>query len=102
MYAIVEKGEVVKLGEISELFPNVSFPANGEYGDFVKENNLTEVVYNLDYDASKEQLVSCEPYIKDKKVYVVKIETLTADQKKENADALKQLEEIMKNAEADK
>ena len=42
MYAIVRDNEVISVGEITVLFPNTSFPSNGEYGDFIKETTYIQ------------------------------------------------------------
>ncbi len=83
MYAIVENNKVVSVGELAFLFPATSFPANGEYEDFIEENNVKEVVDKIEFNSSTERLVFCEPYIQGGKVYVVKKETLSVDDKKE-------------------
>jgi hypothetical protein len=80
MYAIVEDNAVIKYGSINELFPNVSFPASGEYGTFVEDNGLYEVVAELEFDSATEKVVVCEPYIKNKKVYTVKKETISSEE----------------------
>ncbi len=83
MYAIVENNKVVSVGELAILFPATSFPSNGEYGDFLKENNVREVIQDIDFNPSNERLVFCDPYINNNKVYVVKKETLSDDYKKQ-------------------
>lgn len=84
MYAIVRDNEVVSVGEITVLFPNTSFPSNGEYGDFIEENDLYDVVQTLEYDSTTQRLVPCTPYIQNNKVYVVAVEDLTEDDQKED------------------
>jgi len=83
MYAIVKDKEIINVGEITVLFPNTSFPSNGEYGDFLKENDVYPVITNLEYDSNTEKLVPCEPYIKSKKVYNVKVESISAEDQKD-------------------
>lgn len=87
MYAIVEDNNVLKYGSINELFPNVSFPASGDYGTFIEDNNLYTVVANLEFDSATEKLVICEPYIKNKKVYTVRKETISNDEHKDFVNA---------------
>lgn len=82
MYAIVKDKEVTSVGEISVLFPNISFPASEEYGNFVKENNLYEVVNTIEHDSNTEKVIPCDPYLKNKKVYTVKVETMSAEEQK--------------------
>ena len=83
MYAIVENNKVVSVGELAILFPSTSFPASGEYEDFLVENNVKEVVDKIEFNSANERLVFCEPYIQGGKVYVVRKETLSLDDKKE-------------------
>lgn len=83
MYAIVENNQVVSVGELAILFPATSFPANGDYEDFLIENNVKEVIDHIEFNSANERLVFCEPYIKSGKVYVVKKETLSVDDKKD-------------------
>ena len=61
MYAIVKDKEIINIGEITVLFPNTSFPSSGDYGDFIKENDLYPVVTDLEYDSNTEKLVPCAP-----------------------------------------
>lgn len=83
MYAIVKDKEIINVGEITVLFPNTSFPSNGEYGDFLKDNDVYPVVTDLEYDSNTEKLVPCDPYIKSKKVYNVKVEPISAEDQKD-------------------
>jgi hypothetical protein len=83
MYAIVKDKEIINVGEITVLFPNTSFPSNGEYGDFLKDNDVYPVITNLEYNPNTEKLVPCDPYIKSKKVYNVKIESISAEDQKD-------------------
>jgi len=83
MYAIVKDNEVINVGEITVLFPNTSFPSSGDYGDFIKENDLYPVVTDLDYDSNTEKLVPCTPYIRSKKVYNVEVQPISEDDQKD-------------------
>jgi hypothetical protein len=82
MYAIIKNKEIINVGEITVLFPNTSFPSSGDYGDFIKENDLYPVITDLEYNSNTERLVPCAPYIKSKKVYNVEVQPISAvDQK---------------------
>jgi hypothetical protein len=83
MYAIVKDKEIINVGEITVLFPNTSFPSNGDYGDFIKENDLYPVITDLEYDSNTEKLVPCAPYIKSKKVYNVEVQPISTDDQKD-------------------
>jgi hypothetical protein len=83
MYAIVKDKEIINVGEITVLFPNTSFPSNGDYGDFIKENDLYPVITDLEYNSNTEKLVPCAPYIKSKKVYNVEVQPISTDDQKD-------------------
>jgi len=83
MYAIVKDKEIINVGEITILFPNTSFPANGDYGDFLKNNDVYPVITDLEYDSNTEKLVPCAPYIKSKKVYNVEVQPISEDDQKD-------------------
>ena len=83
MYAIVKDKEIINVGEITVLFPNTSFPSNGEYGDFLKENDVYPVITDLEYNSNTEKLIQCDPYIKSKKVYNVKVEPISTEDQKD-------------------
>lgn len=78
--AIVNNGSIKQTGELSVLFPNVSFPASGPSDEWMTENNLVPVTYFKAYDAATQKLVSCEAYLEDGSVYAVNVESLSADE----------------------
>jgi len=78
--AIVNNGSIEQTGELSVLFPNVSFPASGPSDEWMTENNLVPVTYFKAYDASTQKLVSCEAYLEDGAVYAVNVESLSVDE----------------------
>lgn len=83
MYAIVKDNEIINVGEITVLFPSTSFPANGDYGDFLKDNDVRPVITELEYDSNTQRLVPCDPYIKNKKVYNVEVQTISEEDQKD-------------------
>ena len=83
MYAIVKDKEIINVGEITVLFPNTSFPSNGEYGDFLKDNDVYPVITDLEYNSNTEKLVPCEAYLKSGKVYNVKVESISTEDQKD-------------------
>lgn len=78
--AIVNNGSIEQTGEISVLFPNVSFPASGPSDEWMTENNLVPVTHFKAYDAATQKLVSCDPYLEDGSVYAVSVADLSADE----------------------
>ena len=78
--AIVNNGSIEQTGELSVLFPNVSFPASGPSDEWMAENNLVPVTYFKAHDAATQKLVSCEAYLEGGAVYAVNVESLSADE----------------------
>lgn len=78
--AIVNNGSIEQTGEISVLFPNVSFPASGPSDEWMAENSLVPVTYFKAHDAATQKLVSCEAYVEGGDVYAVTVESLSADE----------------------
>ncbi len=87
MYAIVRNNEIVASGRLDVLFPNSSFPENGEYGSFLEDNDVLEVIDNLEYNSSTQKLMQCEHYIEDNKVYSVRVENISSTEQKEILEA---------------
>jgi hypothetical protein len=83
--AIIENGQITRLGHYKELFPNTSFPSTGADSQFMRDNSCLEVtVWKPTTELQK--LVSCEPYIDGQYVYTVRVEDKTQDEL--NADKL--------------
>ena len=78
--AILNNGSIEQTGELSVLFPNVSFPASGPSDEWMAENNLVPVTYFKAYDAATQKLVSCESYLEGGAVYAVNVESLSTDE----------------------
>lgn len=76
--AIVQNGTIEQTGDLSVLFPNVSFPAAGPEPEWMAENGIVPVTYFKPYDAQIEKLVSVDPYLEGDAVYAVTVEPLTA------------------------
>lgn len=87
MYAIVRNNEIVASGRLDHLFPNSSFPESGEYGSFLEDNDVVEVIRDIEYNTNTQKLVECEPYIQSGKVYSVRVETISAEEQKEILEA---------------
>ena len=78
--AVVKNDTIEQTGELSVLFPNVSFPAAGPEPEWMAENGIVPVTYFKPYDAAAEKLVSTEPYLEGDEVYAVTVEPLTEDE----------------------
>lgn len=76
-YAIVKNGAIEKFGQLNEVFPNTSFPFDGPNDDYLAEHNAQKVLEMFDHDSAKSQLVYCDPYVKDGKVYMVEEKKFT-------------------------
>tara|TARA_B100000212_G_scaffold338535_1_gene315239 strand:+ start:1690 stop:2136 length:447 start_codon:yes stop_codon:yes gene_type:complete len=79
-YAIIDGTTVKNTGTIQKLFPNTSFSAAGLNADFLTANNVVELVQTLPYTTPTQKLSSVDAYVKNGKVYTVKVESTTSDE----------------------
>ena len=80
MYAKVEDNKIIAFGGLSQILNNVSIPDSINEKKFAKDNGLLEVA-SLEFDDFQEKLVSCEPYVKNNKVYVNVVEKMSDEEK---------------------
>jgi len=78
--AIVKNNILVKAGEHTELFPDVSFPVTGIPEDFMLKNSVRMVNEWIPFDANTQKLIQSDPYLKDNKVYSVSIINKTPEE----------------------
>ena len=78
--AIVKNDTIEQTGDLSVLFPNVSFPASGPEPEWMEENCVVPVTYFKPYDVQAEKLVNGEPYLEGGAVYAVTVEALTEEE----------------------
>ena len=62
---------VVQLHEHRDLFPNVSFPADGPDDEFLAQNNCLRVVDSMTFNAETHYLISVPPYVSNGFAYTV-------------------------------
>ena len=79
--AKIKDNAVEKIGEHTDLFPNVSFPASGPTSDWMTENFVMPVTMSRSYDRMTQKSTNVDPYIEDNVVYLHKIESLTDSEK---------------------
>ena len=79
--AKIKDNAVEKIGEHTDLFPNVSFPATGPSLDWMTENSVMPVTMSRSYNRMTQKSTSVDPYIEDNVVYLHKIESLTNSEK---------------------
>ena len=79
--AIIKDNKVESMGEHTELFPNVSFPATGPSSDWMTENSVMLVHMSRPYDRMTQKSTSVDPFIEDNNVYLHKVESLTDSEK---------------------
>tara|TARA_B100001989_G_scaffold128376_1_gene90707 strand:- start:1209 stop:1688 length:480 start_codon:yes stop_codon:yes gene_type:complete len=79
--AKIKDNAVEKIGEHTDLFPNVSFPASGPTSDWMTENSVMLVTMSRSYNRMTQKSTSVDPYIEDNIVYLHKIESLTDSEK---------------------
>lgn len=77
--AKIENGQVIKVGHYREIFPNTSFRESGPTQDFLNEQGCVPVTMWLDHDQETEALQMCAPYLKDGKVYLVEVVSLSEE-----------------------
>jgi hypothetical protein len=77
--AIIDNGQVIKLGYYKSLFPNVSFPTTGPDAEFLQANSALEVTVWKPTTATQ-KLVASEPYVEGNFVYTVRVEDKTAEE----------------------
>lgn len=78
--AIVKENTIEQTGDLSVLFPNVSFPPSGPEAEWAEENGLVPVTYWKPYDHASEKLASVEPYIEDGGVFAVEVQPLSQEE----------------------
>tara|TARA_B100000700_G_scaffold199500_1_gene219473 strand:+ start:2972 stop:3451 length:480 start_codon:yes stop_codon:yes gene_type:complete len=79
--AKIKDNAVEKIGEHTDLFPNVSFPASGPTSDWMTENSVMLVTMSRSYNRMTQKSTSVDPYIEDNVVYLHKIEALSDSEK---------------------
>lgn len=87
LIAEVSNKEIVRIGTVKQLFPNVSFGPNGATKEFLDENNCRVVLYEKEYNKLTERLEGCTPYYESGRIYGVKSVALTGDEIKVQKDA---------------
>jgi len=70
----------ITVKDYRELFPNTSFSSNGPNEDFFVENNCMKVTAFKAHDANTQKMISCDPYIEDGQVFVIKITDKTPEE----------------------
>ena len=86
MYAKVEDNKVIAFGALSQILPNVSIPQDADEKKVAKSNGLLEVV-QPEFDDFQEKCEICEPYVKNGKVYVYEVKSLSDEEKIEIVNA---------------
>ncbi len=74
---------IVQLGELTNLFPNMSFPNSGPEETWLSENSVKPVLDTIPYDAKTQKLVPVAPYISGDNVISVQVSPLTKDELEE-------------------
>lgn len=77
--AIIENGNVVRLGHYKILFPDTSFVPNGPDAEFLEQNNALGVTVWKPHDKATQKLVPVTPYIEDGQVFTVEVVDKTED-----------------------
>lgn len=78
--AVVENGEVTKIGHFKELFPDTSFADSGPPEDFMQANNCKVVNLFKPHNKETQKLVSVTPYLENDQVFTVSVENLNQEE----------------------
>ena len=79
-YAVIDGTTVKNTGTIRQLFPNTSFTTAGPNTDFLTANNVVELIETLTFTTPTQKLSPVDAYVKNGKVYTVKVESTTSDE----------------------
>lgn len=78
--ALIESGNITRIGDYRTVFPNTSFTSDGPTSEFLRENSAKRVNRFKAYDTLTEQITTCAPYEEGEWVYVVEVLALTQEQ----------------------
>ena len=70
----------ITVGDYRELFANTSFTPSGPSDEFLAANNAKKVNAFKAHDRLTQKLVSCAPYDDGEFVFIVQVESLTAEE----------------------
>ena len=77
--ALIENGNITKVGDYRDVFPNTSFTSDGPDDTFLAEHGAKRLNRFKPYDRLTEQLVTVAPYEEGDWVYTVEISPLSAE-----------------------
>lgn len=77
---VSSNGDIGDITRYQELFPNTSFPPSGPDDAFLQEHSAMKVLDFIKYDADKEKLESCAPYINGGYIMTVRVVPLSIDE----------------------
>lgn len=78
--AKLDSGQVVEIGQHKDLFPNVSFTANGPNDTWLERNNCKKVKRSESIDRSTQKIVPATAYVSGDYVKTYTVESLTSDE----------------------
>ena len=85
--AKLDNGQVVEIGQHKDLFPNVSFTANGPNDTWLASNNCKKVKRSETIDRATQKIVTATAYVSGDWVKTYTVEALTAEEITAKADA---------------
>lgn len=86
--AKLDNGQVVEIGQYKDLFPSVSFTANGPNDAWLERNNCKKVKRSESIDRSTQKIVSATAYVSGDWVKTYTVEALTAEELTAKTDAV--------------
>lgn len=84
--AIVESGQVIKVGDHGKLFPDTSFTLEGPDEDFLAAHNALKVKDLPSFNADTHKVVPCEPFVEGERVIIYQTALLTVEELVERAE----------------
>ena len=96
--AILNNGEVGRIGDYRALFPYTVFPANGPTDEWLAANSCKKVSLIKPYDADTETLVQTAPYVEGDWVYKVAVRSKTPEEVTQSLEAKAESTRAKRNA----
>lgn len=85
--AKVVDGQITDTGNLADMYPNTSFPANGASDEWMANNQIKMVKKWREHDRDTQKLVNVTPYLDGSEVYDIEVQDLTAEEIQAKADA---------------
>lgn len=88
--AIIENGNITKMGDYRDVFPNTSFTDNGPDDEFLAEHGAKRLNRFKPHNRLTEHTVTAAPYVEGDWVFTVEVYPLTAEEIQADKDSAMQ------------